>query len=77
LARRVDGAFPKSINPIAVSEIKRILLHNHVRQSGAACGRYKKELVEAGGVELFAGIENTQLADFATAPIAGFASFAR
>ena len=34
-------------------------------------------MVEAGGVELSAGIENTQLVDFAILPIAPFARFAR
>jgi hypothetical protein len=33
-------------------------------------------MVEAGGIELFTGIENTQLADSAISLIARFASFA-
>jgi len=33
-------------------------------------------MVEAGGIELFAGTENTQLADSAISLIARFASFA-
>ncbi len=33
LARRVDGAFPSSVNPIAIWEIKEYYLHDHIRQS--------------------------------------------
>ena len=38
LARRVDGAFPSAVNPVAGLGNQRILLHDDVRQS---CGRWR------------------------------------